>query len=286
VQTVDFFTPVVDNPYDFGQIAVANALSDVYAKGGRPLTAMNIVCFPVGKMDISVLNKVLKGGLAKMREAGVILVGGHSVDDPEIKYGLSVTGVIHPKKVVKNNGGRPGDLLVLTKPLGIGILTTAIKSGLASPGLVRRVTKQLATLNRAAAEAMMQVGVHGCTDITGFGFLGHAGEMLEETTYGMVIYSSQVPYLKEAREFAENGVMPGGLHRNRDYRKNMVSFEKSVPLYLQDILYDPQTSGGLLIAVAKTKANRLLRELAVRGNKEACIVGEVVASPQRRILVK
>jgi len=286
VQTVDFFTPVVDDPYLFGQIAVANALSDIYAKGGKPLTAMNIVCFPVGKMDITVLNRVLKGGLAKMREAGVILVGGHSVDDPEIKYGLSVTGIIHPKKVLKNNGGKPGDVLVLTKPLGIGILTTAIKSGLASTALIRRAAKQMATLNRAAAEAMVEVGAHGCTDVTGFGFLGHAAETLSETANGLIIYASQIPYLKEAREFAENGGIPGGLYRNRDYRKNMVTFDKNVPQYLQDILFDPQTSGGLLIAVKKTKAQRLLRELSNRGNNSARIVGEVVDSPRQRILVK
>jgi len=286
VQTVDFFTPVVDDPYLFGQIAVANALSDIYAKGGKPLTAMNIVCFPVGKMDITVLNRVLKGGLAKMREAGVILVGGHSVDDPEIKYGLSVTGIIHPKKVLKNNGGKPGDVLVLTKPLGIGILTTAIKSGLASTALIRRAAKQMATLNRAAAEAMVEVGAHGCTDVTGFGFLGHAAETLSETANGLIIYASQIPYLKEAREFAENGVLPGGLYRNRDYRKNMVTFDKNVPQYLQDILFDPQTSGGLLIAGKKTKAQRLLRELSNRGNNSARIVGEVVDSPRQRILVK
>jgi len=286
VQTVDFFTPIVDDPYDFGQIAVSNALSDVYAKGGKPLTAMNIVCFPVDKMDISVLNKVLKGGLSKMREAGVILLGGHSIDDPEIKYGISVTGTIHPQKVVKNNGAKPGDILILTKPLGIGIVTTAIKRGLASPALIRKATRQMATLNKAASEVMLSVGVHACTDITGFGFLGHAGEMLEETDNGITIYSAEIPYIKEARQLAERGVVPGGLKRNRDFRQKIVKFEKNVQQYVQDILFDPQTSGGLLIAVNSTKAVRLLNLLSENGIKQARIVGKIVDSPKRKIVVK
>ncbi len=286
VQTVDFFTPTVDAPYDFGQIAVANALSDVYAKGGKPLTAMNIVCFPIGQMDISVLNQVLKGGLAKMREAGVILLGGHSVDDSEIKYGISVTGTIHPRKVVKNNGAKPGDILILTKPLGVGIITTAIKRGLVSLSLTRKVTRQMATLNKVASEAMLEIGVHACTDITGYGFMGHAGEMLEDTNNGMVIYSSEIPYIKEAKELAEKGIMPGGLGRNRDFRRKIVKFEKNVPQYLQDILFDPQTSGGLLIAVNSAKAVRLLKTLSERGVKQARIVGKVVAAPRHKIIVK
>jgi selenide, water dikinase len=286
VQTVDFFTPIVDDPYVFGQIAVTNALSDVYAKGGKPLTAMNIVCFPINKMDITVLNKVLKGGLSKMREAGVVLLGGHSVDDPEIKYGISVTGIIHPNKVVKNNGAKPGDILILTKPLGVGIVTTAIKRGLASEALTRKVVRQMAGLNKAASEAMLSVGVSGCTDITGFGFLGHAGEMLEETDNGMIIYSSQVPFIKEARDLAEKGIIPGGLARNREFRRKMVKFDKAVPQYLQDILFDPQTSGGLLIAVSSTKAVRLLNVLSENGVKQAKIVGKVVDSPKHKIMGK
>jgi selenide,water dikinase len=286
IQTVDFFTPIVDDPYDFGQVAVANALSDVYAKGGRPLTAMNIVCFPIKKMDVSILRDILRGGLDKMREAGVLLIGGHSVDDPEPKYGLSVTGVIHPDKVVLNNGGKPGDKLILTKPLGTGIISTAIKSGKAGPRLVKKLTKCMATLNRGASEAMMSVGVHGCTDITGFGLLGHACEMLEETQNGIVFDSAAVPVFSEAKTFAEAGFLPGGLTRNRDYRKTMVDINPGVPQYLADILCDPQTSGGLLIAVAKTKATRLLKTLHDGGVPDAVIIGEVVASPKNRIVVK
>jgi selenide,water dikinase len=286
IQTVDFFTPIVDDPYDFGQVAVANALSDVYAKGGTPLTAMNIVCFPIKQMDISVLRYILRGGIDKMREAGVLLIGGHSVDDPELKYGLSVTGVIHPKKVVMNNRARLGDKLILTKSLGTGIISTAIKAGEAKPRLVNKLTKSMATLNRSASEAMMSVGVHACTDITGFGFLGHASEMLEGAEVGMVIDSSQVPFFPEARTFAELGFIPGGMARNRDFRKHMVNMRSSIPEYLQNILYDPQTSGGLLIAVSKTKASRLLKALHDGGVGDAVIVGEVVAHPKNKIVVK
>jgi len=286
IQTVDFFTPIVDDPYDFGQVAVANALSDVYAKGGKPLTAMNIVCFPIKQMDIYILNTILKGGIDKMRDAGVLLVGGHSVDDPELKYGLSVTGLIHPKKVVMNNGARPGDKLILTKPLGTGIISTAIKAGEAKPRLVKKLTRCMATLNRAASEAMMAVGVHACTDITGFGFLGHACEMLEDTEVGMVIDSSQVPFFPEAKTFAESGLVPGGMQRNRDFRQHMVDIKRTVPDYLQAILFDPQTSGGLLMAVSRTKASHLLKALHTGGVNDAVIVGEVVARPKRKIVVK
>jgi selenide,water dikinase len=286
IQTVDFFTPIVDDPYDFGQVAVANALSDVYAKGGKPLTAMNIVCFPIKQMDISILNTILKGGIDKMREAGVLLIGGHSVDDPELKYGLSVTGTIHPKKVVMNNGVKPGDKLILTKPLGTGIISTAIKAGEAKPRLIKKITRLMATLNRAASEAMMSVGVHACTDITGFGFLGHACEMLDDTEVGMVIDSSRVPFLPEAKTFAEIGFVPGGMQRNRDFRKKMVNFSSKVSEYLQNILFDPQTSGGLLIAVSDVKVSRLLKAMHANGVNDAVAVGEVVSRPKNKIVVK
>jgi len=286
IQTVDFFTPIVDNPYDFGQVAVANALSDVYAKGGKPLTAMNVVCFPIKQMDISILRTILMGGIDKMREAGVLLIGGHSVDDPELKYGLSVTGLIHPKKVVMNNGVKAGDILILTKSLGTGIISTAIKAGEAKTRLVKKLTRSMATLNRAASEAMIEVGVHACTDVTGFGFLGHACEMLEDTEVGMVIDALQVPFFPEAKTFVESGFVPGGMQRNRDFRKNMVNISSNVPDYLQDILFDPQTSGGLLIAVSKTKSSRLLKALRTRGVNDAAIVGEIVKRPKNKIVVK
>lgn len=286
IQTVDFFTPIVDDPYDFGQVAVANALSDVYAKGGKPLTAMNIVCFPINRMDVSILRTILRGGIDKMREAGVLLVGGHSVDDPELKYGISVTGIIHPRKVVMNNGVKANDLLILTKPLGTGIISTAIKAGEAKPRLVKKLTQSMATLNRAASEAMMAVGVHACTDITGFGLLGHACEMLEDTEVGIVIDSKQVPFFPEAKKFVESGFVPGGMQRNRDFRKKIISIASSVPDYLQAVLFDPQTSGGLLIAVSKTKSSRLLKALHAGGVSNAAIVGEVVSHSKNKLVVK
>jgi selenide,water dikinase len=285
VQTVDFFTPIVDDAYDFGRIAVANALSDVYAMGGRPLTALNVVCFPKDTLDFSILRDVLKGGLDMLHEAGVILLGGHTVDDPELKYGLSVTGTIHPDKVVHNNGAKPGDRLILTKPLGTGIISTAIKRNKASRKAIARVTKSMTTLNRTASEVMLDVGVHACKDITGFGLLGHACEMIEGMKIGMEIDSAAVPFFPEAKEYAEAGMIAGGLGRNRDFRKHMVDIDSNVPQYLQDIMFDPQTSGGLLIAVPKAKASKLLKNLHEQGVAEAVIIG-VVGSQKGRIIVK
>jgi selenide,water dikinase len=286
IQTVDFFTPIVDDAYQFGKIAAANSLSDVYAMGGRPLTALNVVCFPRDMMDISVLKDILRGGLDKMHEAGVILVGGHTVECPELKYGLSVTGVIHPEKVVLNSGARAGDRLILTKPLGTGIINTAIKAGEAKEEAIDKVIKSMTTLNNTASELMQEVGVNACTDVTGFGLLGHACEMIECSDVGMVINSSTVPYFNEAKELAEMGMIPGGLHRNRDFRKGMVDFSENVPQYLADILFDPQTSGGLLISVPHEKAWMLLEKLHADGVKEAVIIGEVVSEPASRISVK
>jgi selenide,water dikinase len=285
VQTVDFFTPIVDDPYAFGQIAVANALSDIYAKGGKPLLAMNIVCFPINAMDISILRSILQGGLDKMREADVLVVKGHSIDDPELKYGLAVTGTIHPAKVVRNNTAKVGDQLILTKPLGTGIIATALKKGIAEEHTVAKIVKSMSTLNQKASELMMAVGVNACTDITGFGLLGHACQMIEDTAVGMVINASSVPIFVEARGFAEMGMIPGGLNRNRDYRQPMVEINPKVPGYLVDILFDPQTSGGLLISVPKDKTSVLLKQLQRAGMADAAIIGEVVAKPKNRIVV-
>ena len=283
---MDFFTPIVDDAYTFGQIAAANALSDVYAMGGKPLTALNIVCFPREILDISVLKDILAGGLDKMREAGVILVGGHSVEDPELKYGLSVTGTIHPARVVLNSGARAGDRLILTKPLGTGIIATAIKAGVAGEAAVAAIVVSMSALNRRASELMLAAGVHACTDVTGFGLIGHAAEMVDRTEVGMVIQASAVPCFPGARELAEMGMLPGGLQRNRDFRQHMVSFESGVPPYLADIICDPQTSGGLLIALPEEKAPGLLDRLHAEGITGAAIIGEVVAEPKGRIIVR
>ncbi len=286
IQTVDFFTPIVDDPYMFGQIAVANALSDVYAMGGRPLTAMNIVCFPTEKMDISILKDILKGGIDKMIEAGVTLVGGHSIDDTELKYGLSVTGTVQPKRLLTNSGARVGDKLILTKPLGTGIINTAIKAGFAEEKIIIRVTESMATLNNKASESMQEVKIHACTDITGFGFLGHTIQLAQNSRIGISINAAAIPVFSEAIEFANQGLIPGGLHRNKDFYSPNVIIASELPLPVQDILYDPQTSGGLLICVAPGKAGRLLNKLKQAGIKEATIIGEVVSEPEGKVVVK
>jgi len=285
VQTVDFFTPIVDDPCLFGQIAVANALSDVYAMGGRPVCAMNVVCFPIRTMGISVLREILSGGLIKMREAEVSLVGGHSVEDKELKYGLAVTGVVHPDRVLTNVGAKPGDQLILTKPLGTGILTTGIKAGMVDDEVSSRVVEAMATLNRKAAELMMPARPHACTDVTGFGLLGHACEMVERSDVGMVIDSASVPIFPGTRHCCEKGLAPGGLYRNRDFRMPLIEAAPRVPNSVLDILFDPQTSGGLLIAVSASEAGPLRDAMLEAGIEGAAIVGEVVAKPKGKVVV-
>jgi selenide,water dikinase len=286
VQTIDFFTPIVDDPYTFGQIAAANALSDVYAMGGTPLTAMNVVCFPTQTMDVTVLREILRGGLDKMREAKVTLVGGHSVEDSELKYGLSVTGVIHPKKIITNAGAKPGDRLILTKPLGTGIINTAIKAKTASPEALSKVTKVMTALNRDASELMQAIGVNSCTDITGFGFIGHACEMIEASGVGMILTSSSIPFLSEAEEYAKMGLVPGGTNRNKKFRTKQIELDPSLSPELIDILFDPQTSGGLLISTPQEKSLMLLDQIRKKGMEEASIVGEIVSEPKGKIVVK
>jgi selenide,water dikinase len=276
----------VDDPYWFGQIAAANALSDVYAMGGIPKTAMNLVAFPAKDMDISVLRRIIEGGLDKMREAGVVLVGGHTVEDSELKYGLSVTGFIHPDRVLVKKNLRVGDRLVLTKPLGTGIISTAIKGGLASKAITDQVTESMATLNKNAAEVMEDFPVHACTDITGFGFLGHLSEMVVSSGCGVRITASRVPVFPETLEYAAMGLVPAGAYRNRDFRLFMVDFASSVDRVLQDVLFDPQTSGGLLICVAPEKAAELLKALKAKGVQDAAMVGEVITEPKERIEVE
>ena len=230
IQTVDFFTPIVDDPYIFGQIAVTNALGDVYAMGGRPLTAMNIVCFPIRKMEIGILREILKGGLDKMREAGVLLIGGHSVEDDELKYGLSVTGIIHPEKVLFNRGAQPGDRLILTKAARHGDRQHGPQGRSRRRGAGCPLRRRMTTLNKRAAELMGETDqVHACTDVTGFGFLGHALEMIEGSDTGMRIYSSSVPFFPEIRSFAEEGIVPGGLIRNRKFREAQVEIGPECP---------------------------------------------------------
>jgi len=285
IQTVDFFTPIVDDPYWFGQIAAANALSDVYAMGGVPKTAMNLIGFPINEMDISVLRRILQGGLDKMKEADVILVGGHSVEDRELKYGLSVTGFVHPDRVITKKGLAAGDRMILTKPLGTGIINTAIKGGIASSEVIETVTRLMATLNREAAEIMEDFPVHACTDITGFGLLGHIAEMIDSSGLGVEIRANSVPILKEAHEYASMGFVPAGTYNNRKFREAMVEMSSSVDPIVQDILFDPQTSGGLLICVDADSTDALLDRIRKKSMSRAAVIGQVVSDPKGKIFV-
>lgn len=274
VNTVDFFTPIVDDPYTFGQIAAANALSDVYAMGGEPKTAMNIVCFPKGKLDMRVLGDVLKGGADKAREADVTIVGGHSIIDPEIKYGMAITGVIHPDKVLRNVGVQVGDALVLTKPLGTGIITTALKKkGKAVKGALQEAVASMSELNRTASKVMRGYPVHACSDVTGFGLLGHALEMASGSGVTIILESGKMPLLRRARHLAEKGYLTGGCKRNREYLQDKITVDPSIREGLVELAFDPQTSGGLLIAVPQKSAPKLVADLQAAGLKSAAALG-------------
>jgi len=285
IQTVDFITPIVDDPYDFGMIAAANALSDVYAMGGKPITAMNVVCFPTKAMDISILKQILSGALAKMHEAEVTLVGGHSVQDDELKYGLSVTGIIHPQRVVTKSGAKIGDKLILTKPLGTGIISTALKAGLADNKTIAKLTSVLATLNKKASELMISVDAHACSDITGFGLLGHACEMALNSEVAIELRSDTVPFFSEAADFAKMGLNPEGMYSIKEFRSSMIEFAGKIDDWMLDILFDPQTSGGLLISVSPQVVDTLLTELQKAGYKETAIIGTVVEKPEGKIIL-
>ncbi len=281
IQTVDFFTPIVDDPYDFGRIAAANALSDVYAMGGIPKTALNIVAFPIHTLDGAILRAILAGGLDKLREAQTVLLGGHSIVDEEMKYGLAITGFVHPGKILANQGLKTGDCLILTKALGTGIISTATKGGLVSDQTLRRVTTLMATLNKYAAQIMADFPVSACTDITGFGLLGHLAEMIAGTGMGVVIDCQAVPVLPEALEFAAMGMVPAAAHKNRLFRQQMVEIGADFDPVLRDILFDPQTSGGLLIGCAEKAARSLLHRLLEEGVGDARIIGYVTHEKEK-----
>ncbi len=285
IQTVDFFTPIVNDPYQFGAIAAANALSDIYAMGGRPLMALNIACFPLKIIGPDVIKAVLRGGLDKVHEAGALLVGGHSVDDPEMKYGLSVTGVVHPDRIFTKAGARAGDRLILTKPLGTGIIATALKGRLASREAEVAAIRVMSTLNRAAAEALDGLEVHAVTDITGFGLLGHGLEMAKASQAELTIYASQVPVLSWAREYAAMGLVPAGSHANRRFCENHLTLAPGVDAVTADLLSDAQTSGGLFIAIAPKDGETLINRLQDAGVMEATIIGEVTGTGVGRIRV-
>ena len=285
IQTVDFFTPIVDDPYWFGQIAAANALSDVYAMGGTPKTAMNLVAFPIKEMEIAVLRQIIQGGIDKLTEADVVLIGGHSIMDKELKYGLSVTGIVHPERVCTKTNLHKGDRLILTKPLGTGIVNTAIKAGVVSADLTDRVTRMMASLNRDAARIMSKFSISACTDVTGFGLLGHLAEMVCGSGISARIFSEQTPVIEEALEFASMGFIPGGAYKNRQFRESMITFAETVARSRQDVLADPQTSGGLLISINANLADSLVAGLKDAGVSAAAQIGEVIAGPEEKIWV-
>jgi selenide,water dikinase len=285
VQTVDFFTPIVDDPYSFGQIAAANAISDIYAMGGTPLTALNIVAFPISALDKSILSEILRGAADKVKEAGVTLVGGHSIDDKEPKFGLAVTGLIHPDRVRTNAGAKAGDRLILTKPIGVGILTTSLKNGQLTDAEIERVTQVMTALNKKAAEIMSGYEVHACTDVTGFGLLGHTLEMAKASNAVITIDRQNVPVLPRVRELAEKGFVPGGTKNNFAHVRSDVTFPDGLDQIDQWILCDAVTSGGLLISVAGQQAEKLHRELCEAG-VEAAVIGEVTEAGPGHIIVK
>jgi selenide,water dikinase len=304
VQTVDFFTPIVDDPYTFGQIAAVNSLSDVYAMGGHPLTALALVCFPE-KGDMDILERILAGGLSKMMEAGCTIVGGHSIRDDELKFGYSVTGLIHPQRVLANSGARPGDRLLLTKALGTGVISTAIKKGEAEPKWIEAAVRSMTTLNKAAAEIITgelrsrgRAGVpvptqasepayqvHGMTDITGFGLIGHARELALASDVSLRLNARRVPLLEGAVECVRAGYIPGGLKANRDFAECAVEFAAGISEEIKTLLFDPQTAGGLLISVPAADADHLARELHQKG-VPAVDIGQVLLRTQPLISVQ
>ncbi len=275
VQTIDFFTPIVDDPYLYGRVAAANSLSDIYAMGGKPITAMNVVCFPGKKLSMDVLTAILDGGLATLEEAGAALLGGHSVEDDEPKYGLSVTGVIHPDRIMLNSGLLVGDALILTKPLGTGVLATAGKASMASEADMSAMIASMCMLNRAASETAVAHNVKACTDITGFGLAGHLVEMARGAQCSISIEAAAVPLFSGALEAAKNGMLPGGAYSNRTFFSPWITVDPAVPLSLSDLMFDPQTSGGLLIGISKVRAEALLASLKANGSQVAAIVGYV-----------
>jgi selenide,water dikinase len=286
VQTVDFFTPVVDDPYTFGKVAAANALSDIYAMGATPLTALNLVAFPICTLGVPVLQEILRGGCDKVAEAGAVILGGHSIEDDEPKYGLAVTGVVHPDRIVTNQGARPGDWLVLTKPLGTGVLATALKAGLLDTETERLLGETMAALNAGASRAMLRVGVSACTDITGFGLLGHLRELALNSKVDLEVDATAVTYLPQARKLAGQGIIPAGAYTNREYLAPYVEVLGTVNTAEQDLLYDPQTSGGLLLAVAENRKEELLTALRQEGIGRPGVIGRVLGSGTGQIVIR
>jgi selenide,water dikinase len=287
VVSVDYFNPIVREPYLYGQIAAANALSDIYAMGAKPIIALNIVCFPAASMGLGVLEDVLRGSSDKLREAGTLLVGGHTVIDPkEIKYGLSVTGIVHPEKMLRKGGLKVGDKLILTKALGTGIINNALKGGMLDESTQSQVAQSMATLNKRASEVALEASIRACTDVTGFGLAGHLLEMIKGSEdAGVEIDSSSLRLFPKVEDFAKTGIIPPGSQRNRKFYQGKVSFSKAIPEWKQWIMFDAQTSGGLILSAPAQTTDSLLRRLREKGVEEASVIGKVVEDREGRIVV-
>lgn len=286
VQTVDIFTPNVDNPYIFGQIAAANSVSDIYAMGGTPLTALSIIAFPIEKLNLSVMHRILKGGVEKMIEAEAVVIGGHSIKDQEIKFGFAVTGTVDPQHLVTNDRARPGDVLILTKPLGTGIISFAHQLGKAFPFQMQAISRSMAELNKTASQTMLEMGVTTATDVTGFGFLGHLAEMVVQSRVAAEVYVDAIPVFDGVLEFVEQEYISGAVERNREFAEKMAGTDRDVGLEWETILYDPQTSGGLLIAIDAGRSRELVRRLRSRGVEHAAEVGRITAASSGEVLIK
>lgn len=284
IQTVDFFPPMVDDPYTFGQIAAANALSDIYAMGGNPALAMNLLCFP-SCLDTSIMQDILAGGYDKVKEAGAIIAGGHTIADPTPKYGLSVSGFAHPSEILSNSNAKTGDILILTKPLGIGIMNTAAKAELLSESKIKEITNIMTTLNRYAKECTSGLKINSCTDITGFSLIGHSYEMASGSDKTIEIFSDSVPIVDEALEYAKMGIIPEGMYNNLDYLKDKFSLDSNIPQELQDVLLDPQTSGGLLLSLPEKDVNEFLSRIETF-TPYARVIGQVVNKKNKAIVIK
>jgi selenide,water dikinase len=286
VQSVDIFTPLVDDPYVFGQIAAANSVSDIYAMGGTPLTALSIVSFPIEKLSPRIMNKMLQGGIDKLKEAGTVVIGGHSIKDSEIKFGFAVTGLVDPRRIIANDGARRGDLLVLTKPIGTGVITFAAQIGRASGRAVAAAASSMVELNRAASEIAVAMGLRCGTDVTGFGLLGHLSEMAQQSGVTVEVKAAAVPLLDESLDYVKRDIISGAVERNREYSSQFVTVRNGVDPALETILYDPQTSGGLLLAVPAKKADMLLRKLRAKGLRSAAVIGRVTAKSEGKIIIR
>ncbi|MDA3832908.1 MAG: selenide, water dikinase SelD [Spirochaetales bacterium] len=273
VQTIDFFPPIVDDPYIFGQIAAANALSDVYAMGGKPITALSLVCFPKDKARIETLRKIMDGGLNKLIEAKTALVGGHSIEDDELKFGFSICGIVHPDKVLYNNRPGKNEKLILTKAIGTGLINTALRGGIASENAIEAAIESMRTLNKKAAQIIGSYNVSSCTDVTGFGLIGHACEMIAQAETGLRIFGSRIPFLPDVKEYAQMGLIPAGTYRNRDYRLAFVNNSDSIERLTLDLLFDPQTSGGLLFTIPDFEADSICEKMNKKG-VAATVIGE------------